>query len=143
MAIKPNIPEMSTLSPFKEVVSGEAFANKGVMVMKKADGKAYKAVKEVTGGVVIGINFDAVTAADQYMQIREGIFQFTNSGTAPVTNAHLNNYCDVVDEKTVAAPGTSTWTNPVKAGRVVNVSRDGGYVFVEVGKAAGFTAASS
>lgn len=136
-----NFPEMPMASASKVLEAAEAFTEKLVMVaVKTSDGKAYKAAKETTALKVIGVNYNAQAIGDN-MVVLEGIFRIDNDTVAPVTNAHLNNYCDVKDEKTVSAPGTSTWTAPVKAGRVVSVTDEG--VFVEIGKAAGFATAAS
>jgi len=73
------------------------------------------------------VDNSAGAAGDKSVQIRKGVFRFTNSAAADeVTIADLGNDCYIVDDQTVAKTnGTNTRS---VAGKVFDVDADGVWV---------------
>ncbi len=103
----------------------------GALIAQDANGRAVAAEDEaalrVVGRAEEEINNSAGAAGDLNIQVRRGIFLYTNSAGDPVTQAYLNQVCYVEDDTIVAIDST----NKIVAGRVIAVDTEG--VWVEVG----------
>lgn len=102
----------------------------GVMVMVLAPSTGALNAADTATGLVLGWSCQAVsqTAGDTNISIEKGIAKFAQDGT--ITNAHVGQLCEVVDNQTVSL---TTTTNHVKAGFVDKVESDG--VFVDMTQA--------
>jgi NDP-sugar pyrophosphorylase family protein len=106
------------------VTLGANVTEKGIMIaIGTADSKAYAAADAATRRVV-GINQEVGSTNDKIV-CTSGIYLFDNSAVYPVTQAYIGAKCYVEDSKTVS---TSTGSNTVVAGTVVDVVSAGVYV---------------
>ena len=117
---------------FPVAASAVGFAGSIVML----DGGYAKPGATAVGKVVVGraeADFDNTggSAGALSVEVRRGIFKFTNHATDPVVAAGLGADCYIADDQTVAATsGTNTRS---RAGIVTAIDTDGVWVAMGIG----------
>lgn len=147
---QPQTTEMNLAYPYRRLVCGEAIPYQGVLVsINTSDGKAYNAVT-TDGYRVIGVSAPGAnnTTTQGYADgdtgtFRQGIFSFVNSTTHPVLNTQTGLVCEVEDNATVCATGTSTKTSKPVAGIVQWLDAKTLRVYVDVGRNYAVTATTT
>jgi hypothetical protein len=118
----------------KYLPAGTDILYNGAMVMVIRGTGYLVAAANTLGGIVLGVMAERVdnsggSPGDESGELRAGIFKFANSGTNPITQAHVGMPCYVEDDQTVADEAGG---GMVVAGIVEELDDDGD-VWVAVG----------
>lgn len=114
----------------KVFVTAEAITKPGQMIGVNESGLAVAAT-DVIDLVVMGVNVKEAASGDK-ISVHGGMWEFTNSSTNPITNAHAGAKAYVEDSSTVGTASKNGLSTGVTAGIIMYVDAGSSKVLVDM-----------